>query len=196
MVQGQGKYQQEKRLKTESKIVAFLNLQPFGFNELQLISGIRRNSLRSTLDSLVIRNIAIVKKEDHDPGRKCDKDHSPKFGTKVRRGTYYSLNPNNKESKRLLDAYYNDKESKPPITKELKKELLASIDKFHRKIENENDTVLEQITIFRKDIEPFIDKADGTMKLWLDCLALFRRDRQLVTRTLKIFAVKLRLRLS
>ncbi|MDP9288754.1 MAG: hypothetical protein M3P08_11230 [Thermoproteota archaeon] len=184
-MQGVGKYHKELRIKTESKIAAFLNLQPFGFNELVMISGIGRNGLRSSLDSLVIRNIVrkhIIKKP------------LVEIGQRVRRGTYYSLNPNNKEAKHLLDAYY--KELPPLYTATVKKEVLSSLDKFHRNIESENDDIMKQVTTFKKEVAPYIDKPNNAMNVWVDCIELFRHDRQLITKQLKIFAVKLRLKLD
>lgn len=183
LVQGLGKHQKELRLKTESKIVAFLNLQEFAFNELQSTSGISRNGLRSSLDSLVDRNIVSIIK---NPGLS-------EFRQPIRRGIYYSLNTKNPETKRLLDMYYE--ESLPPYTAAIKKEVLSSIDKFRRNIENENDDIMKQVTTFKKDIAPFIDKPDNTMNVWADTIELFRHDRQLMNKKLRIFAVKLRLRL-
>jgi hypothetical protein len=183
-MQGQGKYQKEQRLKTESKIVAFLNLQQFPFNELQLISGIRRNSLRISIDSLVDRNI-VSKHIIKNPGLS-------EFRQPIRRGTYYSLNTKNPETKRLLDIYYS--ESPPPYTAAVKKEVLSSLDKFRRNIEN--DDIMKQVTTFKNEIAPYIiDKPNDVMNVWADTIELFRHDRQLMNKKLKIFAVKLRLRL-
>jgi hypothetical protein len=182
-MQGLGKYQRERRIKTESKIVAFLNLQQFPFNELQLVSGIRRNSLRSSLDSLVIRKI-VSKHIIKNPTNK-----------KIRRGTYYSLNSDKPEAKRLLDAYYDDKEGKPPITKELKKEVLTSLEKFRRNVEEEDDVIAKQISTFKNEIEPLIDKPQKSVMAWFDSIALYEHHQHIMQKMLKIFAVKLRLRL-
>jgi hypothetical protein len=184
MVQGQGKYQLEKRLKTESKIVAFLNLQQFPFNELQAISGIRRNSLRSTLDSLVDRKIVskhIIKTPTTD---------------NKRRGTYYSLNSTNSEAKHLLDVYYNDRLPAPPP--KLKKELVDSIRKYCDYIDKERDKIIRQADIFKKEIEPLLatHEPDKSLYLWADSIKLSRHYTQLMIKHAKIFAIRARLRLD
>lgn len=84
----------------------------------------------------------------------------------IRSGIYRRLNLDNPETKHLLDAYYDGQESKPPITKELKKEVLASLDKFRRNIEKQDDAIIKQIAESKKEIKPFINKSDSSMITW------------------------------
>jgi hypothetical protein len=193
MVQGLGSKQIAQRIKTESKIVAFLNLQEFGFNELQSISGIRRDSLRNRLDSLVDRKI-VSKHIIKDPtGRKNPRGE---FHPRVRRGTYYSLNSDSSEAKHLLDLYYND--ILPPPPPKLKKELVDSFKKFCDYIDKERDKIIRQADIFKKEIEPLLatHEPDKSLYLWADSIKLSRHYTQLMIKHAKIFAIRARLRLD
>jgi hypothetical protein len=179
VVQGQGKYQLERRLKTESKVVAFLNLQQFSFNELQSISGIRRNSLRSTLDSLVSRKIIIK----HIIKTPTDK--------KIRRGIYYSLNSNNKEAKRLLDMYYSDR---PILPSKEEKETLDMLQKY---LSDQVKIVGEQDDFFKKQAEPKLltHEPSYSFYIWTYARPLAREYIKQLNKITKISAIKARLRL-
>jgi hypothetical protein len=192
MVRGLGSKQIAQRIRTESKVVAYLNLQEFGFNELQSISGIRRDSLRDRLDSLVDRDIVVkyrlpCKQEAKTIDNKCHK---------VKRGTYYSLNSDSSEAKHLLDLYYNDILPSPPP--KLKKELVDSFKKYCDYIDKERDKMIQQAAIFKKEIEPLLatHEPDRSFYLWSDSIKLSRQYAQLLTKEAKILAIKARLRLD
>jgi hypothetical protein len=180
MVMNQGllKYQREKRLKTESKIVAFLNLQQFGFNELQSKSGIRRNSLRDSIDSLVDRKIVSIIKNSTNETR--------------RRGIYYSLNSDNKEAKHLLNMYYNERLSPPP------KELKEKLDILHKYLSNQAKIVGEQANFFKKEVEPKLrtHEPDESLYVWENIVLLSREYVKQSHKEFKISAIKARLRLD
>jgi hypothetical protein len=191
MVQGLGKHQREQRLKTESKIAAFLNLQEFGFNELQELTGTRRDSLRVVIDSLVDRNIV----NKHVIKNNTSVQIQPQVN-KVRRGTYYKLNSDNQEAKHLIDIYYNDRPPKLPI--KVKQELLSLVKTFHKTMLKEHDVIAQQVETFKKHIEPLLvtHEPDKTLGVWFDSLGLYRHYLQLMNKNMKIFAIKARLRLD
>jgi hypothetical protein len=192
MVQGLGSKQIAQRIRTESKIVAYLNLQEFGFNELQSISGIRRDSLRDRLDSLVDRDIVV---KHRLPPKQEGKTINNKYH-KVKRGTYYSLNSDSSEAKHLLDLYYSD--ILPPSPPKLKKELVDSFKKYCDYIDKERDKMIQQVAIFKKEIEPLLatHEPDSSFYLWSDSIKLSRHYTQLLTKEARILAIKARLRLD
>jgi hypothetical protein len=179
-MQGIGAQQIEQRRKTESKIVAFLNLQPCPYNELHVISGINRNSLKIRLDALIDRNIVTIIRNP----------------TGARKGKYYKLNKCRKETKQLLDDYYN--EPKPPVSKELKQQVLTALKNYKKMVEVESGRVMANIDTFKNEIEPLLTEyePDQSLDEWFKSLVHVRYSAQLETKMLKLFAVKLRLRLN
>jgi DNA-binding HxlR family transcriptional regulator len=174
-MQGLGKYHKELRIKTESKIVAFLNLQEFGFNGLSELTRIRRKSLRSTLDSLVTRKIVSKHKN-----------------TVPRLGIYYKLNSANREARHLIDVYYSSDRIPPaPIA------LKTIFERHSRELKKESDSIRKQAEIFKKEVEPYLEThiPDNNFNLWADSIKLGREYAQMMSKTVKIFAIKARLRL-
>ena len=83
-VRGLGDRQYKERLMTKYKIVSFLAVSPFTYEQLQRVSGIHRNTLRKNLDLLV--------------------DMIPLYGHK-----YYLLDCSQRQSDAYMNLYYNNK---------------------------------------------------------------------------------------
>jgi hypothetical protein len=186
-MQGVGKYHKELRIKTESKMVAFLNLQQFGFNELADISCIGRNGLRSSLDSLVDRKIVTKYRHHSVTNTKIDSEYY-----KVRGGIYYSLNKDNTEAKRLLDMYYNDRLPPPP------KEIKEKLDVLQKYLSNQAKIVGEQADFFKKEVEPKLHthEPNESLYVWENAVLLSREYVKQSDKIFKISAIKARLRLD
>ena len=58
-VRGLGLKQKEQRLDTEARILSFLRVSPFTYEQLQKISKIHRNSLKQRLDQLSMKGIIM-----------------------------------------------------------------------------------------------------------------------------------------
>lgn len=149
MVQGLGKQQSEAKKFTESKIVAFLSVQPFIFEDLFKSSKIRRNTLRQRLNSLVNRKIVIRHQYsmpyNHDcygylyhPFRITPYAKYKKY--------YYLLDWSNTNSKDLLNFYYDKSDifEKDNESKRIKEKNENDSDKIIR-LRNEEKQIIEKI---------------------------------------------------
>jgi hypothetical protein len=97
MTRGLGGRQRKDRLLTTSKIISYLAVRPFTYQELQKESKIQRKRLRDELDELVMHKLVIRHKFS------AKKDRNLKHNM-----IYYLLDCSKTESKQLLSYYYNN----------------------------------------------------------------------------------------
>jgi hypothetical protein len=110
-LRGLGEKQKEEKTKTQSRILSLLEIAPFTYEQLQRISAIHRNTLRKSLNELILEDIIIEHKYRFEYSSKQRREYKqlPLTHTTLNKHNYYLLNyRNNKKIKYYLDNYYNN----------------------------------------------------------------------------------------
>lgn len=103
MTRGEGERQKKDRQFTTSKVIAYLTVSPFTYQQLQNESKIQRQTLRQILDSLVMQK--VVKKHRFTIQNDPHIEHN---------STYYLVDwsKNKIEPRQLLQYYFNNNNNK------------------------------------------------------------------------------------
>ena len=110
-MKGLGEKQKEEKLKTYSRILSLLEIAPFTYEQLQKISGIHRNTLRKSLNELILEDIIIEHKYsfEYSSNQRREYKQLPLTTTTLNKHKYYLLNyRKNKKINYYLDNYYNN----------------------------------------------------------------------------------------
>ena len=110
-MRGLGEKQKKEKTKTYSRILGLLEITPFTYEQLQNISTIHRNTLRKSLDELILEEIIIEHKYRFEYNSKQRREYKqlPLTTTTLNKHNYYLLDyRNNKKIKYYLDNYYNN----------------------------------------------------------------------------------------
>jgi hypothetical protein len=110
-LRGLGEKQKEQKLITYSRILSLLEIAPFTYEQLQKISGIHRNTLRKSLNELILEDVIFKHKYGFEYNSKQRREYNqlPLTRTTLNKHNYYLLNYRNiKKIKYYLDNYYNN----------------------------------------------------------------------------------------
>jgi hypothetical protein len=182
-LKGFGEKQKEEKAKTYSRILSLLEIAPFTYEQLQKISGIHRNTLRKSLDELILEDIIIEHKYSFEYSSEKLREYKeiPLTITILNKHNYYLLNyRNNKQIGYYLDIYYNNNLR---LTKEqskildyirkinLNKRVILYKIKEIEKIKKKNELYLKQrkkqINLVKKNIRPELDFINSLdLKYW------------------------------
>jgi hypothetical protein len=172
-LKGFGEKQKEEKIKTYFKILSLLEVAPFTYEQLQKISTIHRNTLRKSLDELILEAIIIEHKYSFEYSSKQRREYKqlPLTMTTLNKHKYYLLDyTNNKKIKYYLDIYYNnniiltneqsntyDRIIKINLKKRVIPYKIKEIDKVKKKNEVYEKQRKKQIDLVKKKIRPELD---------------------------------------
>jgi len=181
-VRGLGDRQYKERLMTKYKIVSFLDINPFTYEQLQKVSSIQRNVLRKNLDLLVEEETVRVHKysipytrEFYGYMYKYPVPYmTPLYGRK-----YYLLNYSQRRCDAYMNFYYNNKakERREPFDELLIKERQKHRKKLcvHEIDIRSNKKIISQLRM--KEMTQ-TELRDYWQKLVEDCICLERYMRE------------------
>ena len=199
-VRGLGDKQWKARMMTYSKIVSFLTVSPFTFEQLWKVSRIHRNTLKKRLDYLVSER-TILKHKYSVPNRQEFYGYIYKYPIPnpyvvlLYGHTYYLLNCSDASSRAFSNFYYNNMAKKQMhLTNELSirepEKSRRKLDIFEDKIE-ELEKEMERYDYRKKELsEKGMTMSDKEFhEFWrkkIELLILHARSR----RNLELLAVK------
>lgn len=103
-MRGLGEKQEEEKAKTYSRILSLLEIAPFTYEQLQKITGIHRNTLRKSLNELIVENIIIEHKYNFEYSSKQHREYKqlPLTTTTLNKHNYYLLDYRNKKKLNII----------------------------------------------------------------------------------------------
>ena len=103
-MRGLGEKQKEQKLMTSSRIISLLEIAPFTYEQLQKISDIHRNTLRKSLDCLILEDIIIEHKYrfEYSSNQRREYKQLPLTALTLNKHNYYLLDYKNNKKLNII----------------------------------------------------------------------------------------------